>query len=61
VDLNKLAAKIVRESVDPDARERRDPAAVERGGKGGRTRAERMTPEERSASARRAAEARWDR
>lgn len=60
MDLNKLAAKIVRESVDPDARERRDPAAVERGTKGGRTRAQRMTPEQRSEAARRAARARWD-
>jgi hypothetical protein len=59
VDLNKLAAKIVRESTDPDARERRDPAAVERGTKGGRTRAERMTPAQRSEAARRAAQARW--
>jgi hypothetical protein len=59
VDLNKLAAKIVRESTDPDARERRDPAAVERGEKGGRARAQRMTAEERSEAARRAARARW--
>jgi len=60
MDLNRLAAKIVRESTDPDAREARpDPAAVERGGKGGRARAERMTPQERSAAARRAAQARW--
>lgn len=59
MDLNKLAAKIVRESTDPDARERRDPAAVERGTKGGRTRAQRMTPEQRSEAARRAAQARW--
>ena len=61
MDLNKLAAKIVRESTDPDARETRDPAAVERGGKGGKARAERMTPEQRSAAARRAARARWGR
>lgn len=60
MDLNRLAAKIVKESTDPDAREARpDPAAVERGQKGGRTRAQRMTPDERSAAARRAAEARW--
>jgi hypothetical protein len=60
VDLNKLAAKIVKESTDPDARDARpDPAAVERGQKGGRTRAQRMTPEQRSAAARRAAQARW--
>jgi len=60
VDLNKLAAKIVKESTDPDARETPDLAAVKRGQKGGRTRAERMTPEQRSAAARRAAKARWD-
>jgi hypothetical protein len=61
VDLNKLAAKIVKESTDPDASERRDPAAVERGEKGGRTRAARMTAEQRSKAARRAAQARWAR
>ena len=60
MDLNKLAAKIVKESTDPDARDARpDPAAVERGQKGGKTRAERMTPEERSEAAKRAARARW--
>ena len=59
MDLNRLASRIVKESTDPDAKERRDPAAVERGQKGGRTRAERMTPEQRSEAARRAAEARW--
>jgi len=59
VDLNRLAARIVRESTDPDAREKPDQAAVERGKKGGRARAERMTAEERSEAARRAAQARW--
>ena len=42
----------------------KDPAAVElgrKGGlKGGKARAEGMTPEERSSSARRAAQARWN-
>jgi hypothetical protein len=61
MDLNRLAAKIVRESTDPDARDARpDPAAVERGKKGGRARAQQMTPEQRSEAARRAARARWD-
>jgi hypothetical protein len=64
VDLNKLAAKIVRESTDPDARDDdKDPEAVARGRKGGqkggKVRAEGMTAEQRSASARRAARARW--
>ena len=66
-DLNQLASEIVRrateqgEPEEPD--EGKDPAAVElgrRGGKkGGKVRAERMTPEERSEAARRAARARW--
>jgi hypothetical protein len=60
VDLNRLAARIVKDSTEPETREARpDPAAVERGGKGGKTRASRMTPEERSEAARRAAASRW--
>lgn len=43
----------------------KNPAAVElgrRGGlKGGKARAEKMTPEERSSAARKAAQARWSR
>jgi hypothetical protein len=60
MDLNRLAARIVRDSTDPESRKRQDPAAVERGAKGGRARAQRMTPEQRSEAARRAARARWD-
>jgi hypothetical protein len=67
-DLNQLAARLVDEAtgnapepVDPD--EGKDPAAValgRRGGlKGGKARAERMTPEQRSEAARKAALARW--
>ena len=66
-DVNALARQLVNEATgeappfDPDAG--KDPAAValgRRGGlKGGKARAERMTPEERSESARKAAEARW--
>lgn len=67
-DTNQLAASIVAKTtgedepeVDPD--EGKDPAAValgRKGGlKGGKARAERMTPEERSAAARQAAQARW--
>ena len=60
MDLNRLAARIVRDSTDPDSREApKDPAATDRGQKGGTTRAERMTPEQRSEAARRAARARW--
>ena len=66
-NLNQRAKAIVdlatgeRDPADPN--EGKDPAAVElgrRGGrKGGRVRADRMTPDERSRNARRAAEARW--
>jgi hypothetical protein len=73
-DLNELAARLVDEatgdapkSPDPDPGlapdQGKDPAAValgRKGGlKGGKARAERMTPEERREAARRAASARW--
>lgn len=66
MDLNRLAARIVKESTDPGARDDgKDREAVERGRRGGlrggKARAERMTAEERSKAARRAARARWDR
>jgi hypothetical protein len=68
-DVNELARQLVDEAVgeapklDPD--ERKNPAAVElgrRGGlKGGKARAAKMTAEERSAAAKKAAAARWNR
>lgn len=66
-DLNRLAASIVQDATTdeptPDPDDEKDPAAValgRRGGlKGGRARAARLTPEERSRIARLAAEARW--
>lgn len=74
-DVNALARQIVDEAtgeakpednIEPaQADDGKDPAAValgRRGGlKGGRARAERMTPEERTEAARRAAQARWKR
>jgi hypothetical protein len=66
-DVNELAKRLVDEATgeaapyDPDAG--KDPAAValgRKGGlKGGRARAERLSAEERSEAARRAAQARW--
>lgn len=64
-DFNKRAKSIVDlatgEAPDPD--EGKDPAAValgRKGGlKGGKARAESLTPKERSASAKKAARARW--
>jgi len=68
-DVNSLAASIVNDataedgSLPPDSNEGKDPAAVSlgrRGGlKGGRARADKLTPEQRSAIARKAAAARW--
>ncbi len=69
-DLNELAKRLVDEATgdapadEPATEPEKDPAAValgRRGGlKGGKARAQKMTAEERSASARRAARARWD-
>ena len=67
-DLNLLAVSIVEATTDEEAEEpvaemQKDPAAValgRKGGKkGGKARAEKLTPEERSEIARIAAQARW--
>ncbi|MDP9091688.1 MAG: hypothetical protein M3N95_01785 [Actinomycetota bacterium] len=67
-DINALAASIVRDSTSEDktdesANDGKDPAAValgRRGGlKGGKARAAKLTPEQRSEIARNAAQARW--
>lgn len=69
-DVNELARQLVDEATgealplaDPD--EGKDPAAValgRKGGlKGGKARAAKMTAEERSTAARKAAQARWSR
>ena len=67
-DLNRLAASIVADATDDapepdDPYEGKNPAAVElgrQGGlKGGRARAQKLTPEQRSEIARKAARARW--
>lgn len=65
-DLNSLAASIVGDATDEDKTEPddgKDPAAValgRKGGlKGGKARAAKMTPEQRSEAARKAAATRW--
>jgi hypothetical protein len=61
-DLNRLAAAIVGDATDetPQEAESRHAVAGRLGGeKGGKVRASRMTPEERSEAARLAAKARW--
>jgi hypothetical protein len=64
-DINRLAAAIVDEATgdSPPSDDGKDPAAValgRKGGKkGGKARAAKMTPGERSEAASRAARARW--
>ena len=68
-DVNERAAAVVAQATSdephPDPYEGKNPAAVELGRlgglKGGKARAEKLTAEERSAIARKAARARWDR
>lgn len=68
-DLNRLAASIVEDATTEQSPDDdlagKDPAAValgRKGGKkGGRARADKLTPEERSEAARKAAKARWNR
>jgi hypothetical protein len=68
-DLNSRAKAIVDLATSdedlPDPDEGKDPAAValgrKGGAKGGKARAQNLTAEQRSESARKAAQARWDR
>jgi hypothetical protein len=63
-DLNRLAAAIVGDATDetPPDEESRHAAAGRLGGKrGGKVRAERLTADERSEAARKAARVRWKR
>ena len=65
LDPNQLAARIVADATgdEPARKHRKNPAAValgRKGGlKGGRARADSLSPEERSEIAKRAAAARW--
>ena len=62
-DLAQLARSVVLEAAGEaprtDPPPPKDPAAVSLGGRGGAARARRLTPEERSQAAKRAAQARW--
>jgi len=63
-DLNRLAAAIVDQATDetPQAPESPQAMAGRSGGqRGGRARAEKLSPSKRSEIARKAARARWDR
>jgi len=62
-DLNQRAAAIVAQATgddDCDDDTQVDPVAVEHGRQGGHARARRLTPEQRSQAASKAARARWE-
>jgi hypothetical protein len=61
-DLNQLAARLVKQATEPQPKESPAQRSGRKGGlKGGKARAERLTPEERSEAAKKAAAARWAR
>lgn len=61
-DLNQLAARIVRQATEDEPCESPQQASGRLGGlKGGKARAAKLSPAERSEIARKAAQARWQR
>ncbi len=65
-DFNEIAFRVVQQATgqaEPESPDEKNPAAVALGRlgglKGGKARAAKMTPEERSAAAKKAVEARW--
>ena len=63
-DLNQLAARLVQEATDPDAHTTEPDTPAQQNGrvgglKGGPARADKLSPEQRSEIARKAARARW--
>jgi len=61
-DLNQLAARLVQQATEPQPEESSAQRNGRKGGlSGGRARADKLTPEERRESARKAAAARWAR
>jgi hypothetical protein len=59
-DLNQMAYRIVKQSTEPQEPETPAQVSGRKGGKkGGRATAAKLTPEERSENARKAAQARW--
>ena len=60
-DLNQMAHRLVQEATEPDEEPATPPQVNGRSGglKGGVARAEKLSPEERSKIAKKAAQARW--
>jgi hypothetical protein len=61
IALAKLIGDIATGQVEDKVEDKRDPAAVAMGKKGGKARAGKITPERRAEIARKAASARWRR
>jgi len=59
VKVAKIATGEIEEDIDTPEKEGKDPAAVSMGKRGGKARAQAMTPERRAEVAKKAAEKRW--
>ncbi|MGO8953059.1 MAG: hypothetical protein ACLPWS_07730 [Rhodomicrobium sp.] len=59
VKVMKIATGEIEEDIDTPEKEGKDPAAVSMGKRGGKARAEKMTPERRAEIAKKAATTRW--
>jgi hypothetical protein len=59
VKVAKIATGEIEEDIDTPEKEGKDPAAVSMGKRGGRARAQAMTPERRAEIAKKAAAKRW--
>ena len=60
VKVAKIATGEIEEDIDTPEKEGKDPAAVSMGKRGGKARAQAMTPERRAEIAKKAAEKRWN-
>jgi hypothetical protein len=59
IKTGRIATRGIEEDIDTPERAGKDPAAVSMGKRGGKARAESMTPERREEIAKKAAEKRW--
>jgi hypothetical protein len=59
VKVMKIATREIEEDIATPEKEGKDPAAVSMGKRGGKARAEKMTPERRAEIAKKAAATRW--
>jgi hypothetical protein len=59
VKVARIATRQIEEDIDTPEKSGKDPAAVSMGKRGGKARAEKMSPERRTEIAKKAAEKRW--